>query len=164
MFSSFPYLQSDLQVGSQLAFQKGQIFPGMLLSLGLASGLGVTATPAMTDFIDKAELVSITHAHSALSSSLQINHLLASSNTITIEGKKVTLKHGFPIAKTVELEKMASFGTQRLIDNTNNTVTIWSLYKSYCFTYTESKNDGSKINSAKLSDVSVSSDSVCTTL
>jgi len=48
------------------SYQLGQIIPGTLLSLGLTSGLGVVATPAMTDFIAKAELASITYAHSAL--------------------------------------------------------------------------------------------------
>ena len=150
-----------------LGQQSGQIVPTMLLSMGLAGGLGVTATPAMTDFIDKAELASITHAHSALSSSLKINRLLATSNTITIEGEKVLLKNGYPLAKTTELEKMASFGTQQLVDNANNTVTVWSLYESYCFIYTESIEsnvNGNTISPAKLSSVSVSTTSTCTPL
>ena len=144
--------------------QLGQVVPSLLLSVGLTSGLTVTVSPAMLEIIDQAELVSINYAHSALSSSLKVNHLLAglsSKNEILIDGKAVTLKHGYPVAKVSELEKVATFGTQTLVNNTDNTVTIWSMYKSYCFKYSESTLVGNTINSAKISDVSFAPDEVC---
>ncbi|MDH5257266.1 MAG: hypothetical protein OEX07_04640 [Gammaproteobacteria bacterium] len=144
--------------------QIGQVLPGALLTISLASGLGVTATPAMTEFVVTAELTSLTYAQSALATSLEINLLLSGSSgskDLIIEGQKVILKYGYPIAKIQELEKIASFGTQTLIQNTASSVTVWSLYQSWCFTYTEAKKNGLTINPANISDIKPATDESC---
>ena len=124
------------------SYQLGQAIPGTLLSLGLLSALGVTASPAVTEFIEQAELTTLKHSHSGLRSSLEINKLLAGlnpSNDMVIAGHKVVLKHGYPIAKKQELEKLVDFGNLKLTDDGSNTVTIWSAYGSYCYRYYESE-------------------------
>ena len=140
-------------------YQTGQIVPGTLLSIGLASGLGVTASPAITAFVEKAELASLTYAQSALKSSLQINHLLSrlSSNKLIIDGREVTLKFGYPIADKNELEKVASFGTQELINSAPDTVIISSPYKSWCFVYKAADNT----KPAEISEILMGTNSIC---
>ena len=140
--------------------QTGQVLPGSILYLGLASSLGVTATPAMLDFIEQSELTSIEHAKSALSSSLQINHLLsgiASDGRLVVEGKNVQLTFGYPQAKKEELEKVASFGTQILENNTENQVIIWSMHKSWCFVYYQATDN----KPAEISDIQSKNNSLC---
>jgi len=144
--------------------QLGQIIPGTLIYLGLAGGLGVTATPAMMAFIDKAEHTSLIYAQNALNSSLKINHLMAKwdpSHKMIIEGEEVKLKHGYPVAKINELERLTSFGTQTLVENGTDSVTIWSMYKSYCFVYQEARNTENTKSPAKISDISTVNDGVC---
>lgn len=144
-------------------YQLGQAIPGTLLSLGLLSTLGVTASPAVTDFIEQAELTTLQYSHSELKTSLKINHLLTRlnpTNDMVIEGHKVVLRYGYPIAKKQELEKLVDFGNLKLVDDIANTVTIWSSYGSYCYHYSEVE---AKNNSPKISEIVMGKDGICPT-
>lgn len=143
------------------SYQLGQVIPGTLLSLGLLSVLGVTASPAVTEFIEQAEITTLQYSHSELKSSLKINSLLATlnpSNDMVINGHKVILKYGYPIAKKQELEKLVNFGNLTLVDDISNTVTIWSAYGSYCYHYSEVEVSNS---SPTLSAIGVGKDGKC---
>ena len=145
--------------------QSGQVLPGTILSLSMAGGLGVTATPAMTNFVEEAERVSLKYAHSALETSLKINHLLAGLNQsgkLIIDGQTVKLKHGYPIADIAELEKVTSFGTQILERDSSQSIKVWSLYKSWCFVYTEAEKNGSVTIPAQTGKINAASEGVCT--
>jgi len=136
--------------------QTGQILPGSALYISLASGLGVTVTPAMSDFIQQAELTSIQHAQSALKKSITINSLISrasSDGTLVIDGEKVNLKHGYPKAKITELRKVADFGTQHIVQQSASAITIWSMYSAYCFTYTEATKSGGAISRPVISKI-----------
>ena len=144
--------------------QTGQVLPGTILSLSMVGGLGVTATPALTDFVEEAERVSLKYAHSALETSLNVNHMLAGlkqSGKLIIDGQTVKLKHGYPVADIAELEKVASFGTQILERNSSNSIKVWSLYKSWCFVYTEAAKNGSVTTSAQIGEINAASEGKC---
>jgi len=146
------------------SYQLGQVVPGTLLSLGLLSGLGVTASPAVTEFIEQAELTTLQYSHSQLKSSLQINYLLAGmnpSNSMIINGQEVILKYGYPISKKTELEKLVDFGNLTLEEQGSNSITIWSAYGSYCYRYSEAEIDNNKRQAPKVSQISEVINGIC---
>jgi len=143
------------------SYQFGQAVPGTLMSLALFSALGVTASPSVSEFIEQAELTTLQYSHSQLKSSLKINHLLTNLNPLNemvIEGHKVILKHGYPIAEKQELNKMVDFGNLTLVDDNEKTVTIWSSYGSFCYRYSEAETKNSE---PKLSEIIIAEGGIC---
>lgn len=147
-----------------LLFQSGQVLPGSLLYISLVSGLGVTATPVMSNFVNEAELVSISHARSALETSMNINRLLSRLNygdSIEINGIDVSLKYGYPYANPNELKKMVDFGTQTVNNLSATKSVIRSKFDSYCFIYSEAITENGRIKPANVSEIEAAENTQC---
>jgi len=133
--------------------QLGQAISGAVLSLGVMSGLGLTASPVISDFIKQAERNAFMQTHKAFKTSLEVNHLIMQMNIkrkMIIQGQEVRLKYGYPVATRDELEKLVELENYTSQKNASDSLVIWSSYESFCFTYKEASKNSRGITPAKI--------------